>query len=117
MESMLNKAIERLEEVVEAETAALLSNNMTDLEEFNRRKSQSLLELTRLARTLSSGTPNPEVRLRLEELRAKLDKNHSTLEMHLKAVQEVSDIVSKAIRSADSDGTYSANHLHQSDLR
>lgn len=114
---MLSKAIERLEEVIEAETSALLSNSMTDLEEFNRRKSQSLLELTRLARTLQAGPASPEVRQRLEELRSKLDRNHSTLEMHLKAVQEVSDIVSKAIRSADSDGTYSANHPHQSDLR
>lgn len=113
---MLNKAVERLEEVVEAETAALLSNSMADLEEFNRRKSQSLLELTRLARTLQDGSGSPEIRRRLEELRSKLDRNHSTLEMHLKAVQEVSDIVSKAIRSADSDGTYSANHPHQSDL-
>jgi len=114
---MLNKAIERLEELIEAETNALLSNSMVDLEEFNRRKSQSLLELTRLTRTLQGGTVSSEIRQRLEELRSKLDRNHSTLETHLRAVQEVSDIISKAIRSAESDGTYSANHPHQSDLR
>jgi hypothetical protein len=106
---MLIKSIERLEETIEAETAALLTSKLVDHEEFNRRKSQSLLELTRLTRALQGEPLNPETSRRLEALRAKLDRNHSVLEMHLRAVQEVADIVSKAIQSAESDGTYSAS--------
>jgi hypothetical protein len=106
---MLIKSIERLEETIEAETTALLTNKLVDHEEFNRRKSQSLLELTRLTRTLQGDAMSPETTKRLEALRAKLDRNHSALGMHLRAVQEVADIVSKAIQHDESDGTYSAN--------
>jgi hypothetical protein len=105
---MLIKSIERLEETIEAETAALLSGKLVDQDEFTRRKSQSLLELTRLVRTLQSEPLNLEASKRLEVLRAKLELNHSALEMHLRAVQEVAEIVSGAIQSAESDGTYSA---------
>ncbi|MCB5177738.1 MULTISPECIES: flagellar protein FlgN [Microvirga] len=105
---MLTKSIERLEETLDAETAALLEHRLEDQEEFNRRKSQSLLELTRLVRTVKTDSISPEVVARLQKLRQKLEYNHSVVEMNLRAVQEVSDIVSKAIQNAESDGTYSA---------
>ena len=114
---MLNKSIERLEETIEAETAALLSHQLTDQQEFNRRKSQSLLELSRLVRTLQGEPLKPDTLARIQRLRSKLERNHSALEMHLRAVQEVADIVSRAIQSADSDGTYSAGIRHQNDVR
>jgi hypothetical protein len=105
---MLINSIERLEETLEAETVALLSHDLSDQEEFNRRKSQSLLELSRMVRTIKVEALSPEVVARLQRLRAKLETNHSVLEMNLRAVQEVADIVSHAIQSAESDGTYSA---------
>jgi len=105
---MLIKSIERLEETLEAETAALKAYNLADLQDFNRRKSQSLLELSRLTRRIQEEAPSPEVAARLRALRTKLEVNHTVLEMNLRAVQEVADIVSKAIQSAESDGTYSA---------
>lgn len=107
---MLTQSIERLEETIEAETRALVSRGgAIDHEDFNRRKSQSLLELSRIARVIERGALDEATTVRLEQLKAKLEENHSALEMHLRAVQEVSEIVSGAIRNAESDGTYSAN--------
>jgi flagellar biosynthesis/type III secretory pathway chaperone len=105
---MIINSIERLEETIDAETAALLSHSFGDQQEFNRRKSQSLLELSRLARGLRKDAVTPELARRLQRLRDKLEINNSVLEMNLRAVQEVADIVSKAIQSSESDGTYSA---------
>ncbi|MBZ6079333.1 flagellar protein FlgN [Microvirga sp. WGZ8] len=104
---MLTNSIDRLEETIDAETAALLAYAPIDHQEFNRRKSQSLLELTRLVRTLQNEPVKPELISRLQSLKAKLDHNHAVLEMNLRAVQEVADIISGAIQSSESDGTYS----------
>ncbi|MCB8823463.1 flagellar protein FlgN [Microvirga rosea] len=109
---MLTNSIERLEEIIDAETAALLAHIPIDHQEFNRRKSQSLLELTRLVRVTQSEPMRPEIASRLQDLKAKLDQNHAVLEMNLRAVQEVANIVSGAIQSAESDGTYTAGAHH-----
>ena len=52
----LARAIDRLEEVVEQETAALRSRAQVDLKEFNTRKSHGLLELTRAMRLFEPGS-------------------------------------------------------------
>jgi hypothetical protein len=44
---------------------------------------------------------------RLAGLRAKLDANRAVLKLHLEAVREIANIMSDAIRDAESDGTYS----------
>jgi len=49
----------------------------------------------------------------LERLRNKLRRNHELLAIHLRAMQEVSDIVTTMIQSAESDGTYSAALRYQ----
>src|SRR4029453_16882340 len=102
----LDRVIERLEEVVEQETAALRSRTVIDLKDFNNRKSQGLLELNRALRSLD-GPPKKAVLARLAGLRAKLDVNRAVLEMHLAAVREVATVLADAIRDAESDGTYS----------
>ena len=109
---MLMKSLDRLEETLDLETSALLARDLSNFEEFNRRKSQSLLEISRLVRTVESAALDALATKRLEQLKAKLEKNQEILQRHMRAVQEVADIVSSAIQSADSDGTYSAN-LHQ----
>lgn len=113
---MLMKSIERLEDTIDAETAALMAHKLVDQQEINRRKSQSLLELSRLSRTLRNSSPSPELLSRMERLREKLAHNHAVLEMHLRAIQEVSNIVSNAIQRAESDGTYSVGII-QSEAR
>lgn len=106
MLSLVESAIERLEEAVEQETAALRSRAGADLREFNDRKSQGLLELTRAMRHIE-GAPEPALATRLSRLRAKLEINSTELKMHLEAVREISAVMADVMRNAESDGTYS----------
>ena len=105
--SPLDRAIQRLEEVVEQETAALRTRATIDLREFNNRKSQGLLDLNKALRVIDNAAADRGVAARLAQLRAKLDVNRAVLKMHLEAVREISTIVADTIRDADSDGTYS----------
>ncbi|WP_112664681.1 flagellar protein FlgN [Microvirga flavescens] len=114
---MMTNSLDRLEDTIEAETAALLSHDWSDQPEFNRRKSQGLLELSRMVRAIDTASLDHETIARLKRLRAKIELNHSVLEMNLRAVQEVADIVSGAIRNAESDGTYSAFVRRQDEAR
>ena len=104
----LETIIQRLEEVVDQETAALRSRKPVDLKEFNDRKSHALLDLSRALRQVqTSGTNQARLKDRLAQLRAKLEVNRRVLQMHLEAVREVSTTLADAIREQDSDGTYS----------
>ena len=47
---MLMKSLDRLEETLDLETAALMARDLSNLDEFNRRKSQCLLEISRMVR-------------------------------------------------------------------
>jgi hypothetical protein len=107
MIGLVESAIERLEEAVEQETAALQSRAAFDLKEFNDRKSRGLLELTRAMRLIDGTTPDPKVIARLSSLRKKLDTNGAVLRLHLDAVREIASAMTEAIQAADSDGTYS----------
>lgn len=104
--SMLEVLLVRLEEVVEQETEALKSRKPVDLNDFNNRKSQALLELTRMMRSMPGGEQSPETVARVGSLKAKLLVNQQALKVHLEAVREISTTLSDAIRHADSDGTY-----------
>jgi hypothetical protein len=103
----LDRVIERLEEVVDQETAALRNRTAIDLKDFNNRKSQGLLELNRALRGLDNPPKDRTVTTRLAGLRAKLEVNRTVLETHLAAVHEVATVLADAIRDAESDGTYS----------
>ncbi|WP_230533140.1 flagellar protein FlgN [Microvirga roseola] len=103
---MLSQSLKRLEEIIEQETAALMARDYSGLEDFNRCKSQSLLEITRLIRAGGNLGQDSKLRQRIEDLRGKLEANHAVLERHMRAVREVEEIVSKAIQKANSDGTY-----------
>jgi hypothetical protein len=105
--SMIDSAVQRLEETLDQETAALQSGARTDLQDFSNRKSQCLLELTRVLRPLEGTAAEPLIVERMTGLRAKLAANRAVLERHLEAVREISTALSEAMRAADSDGTYS----------
>jgi len=106
---MLSNSLDRLEETIDAETAALLARDLSAMDEFNRRKSQSLLEITRIIRTVKDGSIDETAVKRFEGLRAKLEENQKILSQYMRAVQEISMVVSNAIQTVESDGTYSAN--------
>lgn len=102
-------AIRRLEDIVEEETLALETRQRVDFDEFSLRKSRSMLEFARLTRAPMSLRPEGEVTDHLKRLRLKLEMNRSLLQMHFEATCEVATIIARAIREAESDGTYSAD--------
>jgi len=109
---MLIKSLERLEETLDLETAALLSRDLANLDEFNRRKSQSLLEISRMVRAAESIVYDDIAVKKFEKLKVKLERNQEILQRHMRAVQEIATIVSGAIQAAESDSTYSAHAPH-----
>lgn len=106
---LIEPTILRLEEIIDQETEALKTREPVDLKSFNDRKSQALLELTRLLRQVQGGSGSPALMTRMDALKEKLEINRAMLKMHLEAVREIADTVSEAIRNAESDGTYSPN--------
>jgi hypothetical protein len=105
---MLLLAIERLQSTLDAENAQIASRKAVDFHEFNLRKSQGLLELTRLMPVVAGVEIAPILRAALFGLKAKLEDNRRILRVQLKAVQEVSEIIARTIQAGQSDGTYSA---------
>ncbi|MCJ2010834.1 flagellar protein FlgN [Methylobacterium sp. J-092] len=110
---MLLSSLQRLEATIDIETAALLAHDTDTQDELNRRKSQSLLELARFARSEAHLTDDPATMACLQRLRSKLGRNHEVVGMHLRAMQEVADIVAARLQSTESDGTYSATFHHE----
>jgi hypothetical protein len=102
-------AIRRLENIVEEETIALETGKKLDFDDFSTRKSRSMLEFVRLMRAGVHVGAEAEVRKEIQSLRGKLEKNRAILEMHYDAVREVAAIIVRAMREAESDGTYSAS--------
>ncbi|MBB4428086.1 hypothetical protein GGD66_006672 [Bradyrhizobium sp. CIR48] len=99
-------AIRRLESIVEEETVALTTRQKIDFDDFSARKSRSMLEFVRLMRARMHLGGDVEVTEEIRRLREKLERNRSILEMHYDAVREVAGIIVKAIKEAESDGTY-----------
>lgn len=101
--------VERLEEVVDAETAALTEHRVMDLAVYTRKKSQLLLEVTRLTRMMKLPSADAKLHSQLQSLRSSLDLNRTTLDLHLRAANQLTEVISDAVRAAESDGTYSAS--------
>ena len=102
------KSLDRLEETLDMEMAALMARDLSNLEEFNRRKSQCLLEISRIVRTAEIRSLDTNATKRLQDLQVKIERNQDILKRHMHAVQEVAGIISSAIQHAESDSTYSA---------
>lgn len=105
--AVLLDVVERIEQIVDNETDALRRFKAIDLREFNTRKSQGLLELTRAVRALGGAGLDPRSSARLKLLRAKLETNQTVLATHLRAAKEITSMVAETIRDSESDGTYS----------
>lgn len=98
--------VDRLQSVVAAETEALDRRIPIDIGAITRQKRQGLLELSRLMRALPAVVQKEEARARLAALAATLDQNQEILDVQLRAVRGVADIVAQVMRDAESDGTY-----------
>ncbi|CAN5119454.1 hypothetical protein BH10PSE7_BH10PSE7_31040 [soil metagenome] len=106
-QALVLEAIDRIEALVESETSALQTFKAIDLQDFNNRKNQLLLEMTRAVRALNGAPPDAPVTGRLKGLREKLAGNQAVLAMHLRAAREITNLVADTIRDSESDGTYS----------
>ena len=104
---IVEAAVSRLADIVDEETEALRAHTPIDLKASNDRKSLGLIELNRVLRLIESTKPEPSTVKALEALNGKLEANGHFLKLHLEAVREVAAIISRTIREADSDGTYS----------
>jgi hypothetical protein len=101
-------SIRRLEGIIEEETTSLQTGKKIDFDDFSSRKSRSMLEFVRMMRAGLHLGAEAEVTEEIQKLRGKLERNRAVLEMHYDAVREVADIIVRAIREAESDGTYTA---------
>lgn len=108
LELALADSMQRLEQIVDEETTALTARHAIDLDEINRRKSRSLLELTRLSRALPGRVVGGDLGAHFERVAGKLQRNHDLLRLHLTAAQEIASLIAETMRAAESDGTYSA---------
>lgn len=100
--------VARIEEAIDAETAAIRSDPGFDVQASNARKSRCLYELNRAIKGAGTGALSDEHRAAVERLRDKLAVNAAALQAHLSAVGEVAGILQGAIAHSEADGTYSA---------
>lgn len=109
MEAVLIQAINRLEGILAGETEALRAGRVVDLSEVSNRKNQSLLELTRISRGVDPKTLTGNLQERLGTLKGRLEENRRVLSLHIEATGEVSGIIARALKEAESDGTYGSS--------
>ncbi len=105
---MILPVVDRLRQTLDEENEDIARRGPVDYHAYNLRKSQGLLELNRLAPALADNQVGPVLRAALADLHAKLETNRRMLRTQLQAAQAVSDIIARAIRESQSDGTYSA---------
>lgn len=105
--AVFRNAISRLEHTVAQEIDSLSGNNLSQLKEFNDRKSRGLLDLMRATRSVAIADLDDDSVGRLRNLRAILDENQRIIANHLIAAREISDVLAQAMESVESDGTYS----------
>lgn len=103
------KAIDRAVGLIDLETESLRAYRPVDLAACNHQKSHALLELTRAMRAVPANLIDREILQGLALLREKLEENLEVLNVHLKAVRQVSALIARAIEDDDSDGTYSVS--------
>jgi hypothetical protein len=107
--SVVFAVMRRIEGYLDEETIALDKAPSFDLKASNDRKSQGLVDLNQAMRRLKTDDVNTELELRLQTFRKKLTLNLRKIRLHLEAVKEITAMLSDAIQSAESDGTYTRN--------
>ena len=108
--AIIQRAVIRLVEIVEQETAALRDHTAIDLKEYNNRKAHGLLDLDRAVSMLDGLALDAATTALLAGLREKLNTNSRVLAVHIEAVREVASVIADTIREAESDGTYTHSY-------
>jgi hypothetical protein len=98
--------VDRLRQTLDEENQDIGRRGGVDYIGYTLRKSQGLLELKRLSPALAGRPVGSTLRAALEDLRVKLATNRRLLRAQLRAAQAISDLIARAIRDSQSDGTY-----------
>lgn len=102
--------VRRLLHTLQNENAEVrLNRGLVDHSEYNVLKSQALLALNRCAPKLAYADRNPALQTALQEVIVELETNRRLLATKLRAAQAVAATIARAIREAQSDGTYTRN--------
>jgi hypothetical protein len=100
--------VERLRQTAAAETEDIARGRPAPYEAYSARKNQGLLELNRILPALEGATASGALRDALAGLAAELQSNGHALGVQLRASIAVAEIIARAIRDGQSDGTYTA---------
>jgi hypothetical protein len=106
--AMALPVVERLRQTVAAENEDIAQGRPVPYEAYSLRKNQGLLELNRLLPALARAGAAGPLHDALADLNARLEVNRRALGVQLKASAAVADIIARAIRDGQSDGTYDA---------
>lgn len=93
---------------VREETRALRADPTQDLKAFEYGKSQALLDLMRARALVPPASYSEELKAELADFKSVLEENVGLLELHMNAVSEVVQLMSRTMIDFDSDGTYQA---------
>ncbi len=100
------RLLDRLSSLLERETAALREGHWDQLDAFNRAKNRAVLELRRQPRP-HAGQIDEQLAADLDRLRRALEDNAGTLQLHIDAAVQVSEMIVEIAAEQESDGTYS----------
>ena len=114
--AMVLPVVDRLRQTIEAENRDLAQRARVDYLAFSQRKSQGLMELSRLRPALDGLRQNARAKAAIADLSTKLDANYRLLGLQLRAAKTISSLVARAIRDGQSDGTYSPHPWKEYDL-
>ena len=109
-EERILETVQRAIRAVARETKALREERNLDLRSHSDEKSRILLDLSRLTESVDVASLSNSVTSELLVLRQMLAENQHVLQRHLEAVREITEVLSKAILAAESDGTYAARN-------
>ena len=104
----LTLAVRRATDAIREETRALRANPTADLKVFEYGKSRALLDLTRARTMVPPGLMSEQLKEDLAEFKGVLQENIDLLSLHMNAVSEVVEMLSRTMIDFDSDGTYQA---------
>lgn len=106
IDRQLSDVVSRLLRVIEDENRLLAERQNQALDVLIQKKSQLLLELLRVQKTVNPDNLHASSRQLLKTLRTALESNKRMLAINLAAAKEVTDTILDALRQSESDGTY-----------
>lgn len=102
----LIRVLQRLDDILAQEELALMRPGMPGLAPLTARKNECLIELTKLARSKAELLAVPAAGAQIARTRSQLSVAAQRLDHHIRAVRDVTEAISEAIRRSESDGTY-----------